>query len=56
MNAFDPEELALLAAIHAEPKDDTPRLVWADWLEAHDAPEHVFIEDMTIERIEDAGD
>ncbi len=35
-----PEELALLAAIHAEPREDTPRLVYADWLEEHDQAEY----------------
>jgi uncharacterized protein (TIGR02996 family) len=29
---------ALLAACHADPDDDTPRLVLADWLEEHDDP------------------
>lgn len=29
------EEAALLAAICAEPTDDTPRLVYADWLQEH---------------------
>jgi uncharacterized protein (TIGR02996 family) len=30
---------ALLAAILAAPDDDTPRLVYADWLDEHDQPE-----------------
>ena len=29
------ERDALLAAIHAAPEDDAPRLVYADWLEEH---------------------
>ena len=33
-----PDLQALLAACHAEPDDDTPRLVLADWLEEHDDP------------------
>src|SRR6266508_240747 len=33
------EEDALLAAIYANPDDDTPRLVYADWLDEHDQPE-----------------
>jgi uncharacterized protein (TIGR02996 family) len=37
---FHPEELALLAAIHAEPRDDTPRLVYADWLQEHGQEEY----------------
>jgi uncharacterized protein (TIGR02996 family) len=32
-HTFGPEELALLADIHAAPRGDTPRLVYADWLE-----------------------
>ncbi len=30
---------ALLAAVLAEPHDDTPRLVYADWLDEHGQPE-----------------
>ena len=33
------EEHALLAAVVAHPDDDTPRLVYADWLQEHDQPE-----------------
>ena len=33
------EEAALLAAIVAHPADDTPRLVYADWLDEHGRPE-----------------
>jgi uncharacterized protein (TIGR02996 family) len=33
------EEEALLQAIHANPDDDTPRLVYADWLDEHGQPE-----------------
>src|SRR4029450_12736445 len=33
-----PELRALLAACHADPDDDTPRLVLADWLDEHDDP------------------
>ena len=33
-----PEWEAFLAAIVAEPDDDTPRLVAADWLDEHDRP------------------
>jgi uncharacterized protein (TIGR02996 family) len=29
---FNDEELALLDAIHADPRNDTPRLAYADWL------------------------
>src|SRR5262245_6887248 len=32
------DEQALLAAIIAEPEEDTPRLVYADWLDEHDRP------------------
>ena len=31
-----PELLALLAAVKAEPDDDTPKLVLADWLQEQD--------------------
>lgn len=37
---FHPEELALLAAIHAQPKDNTIRLVYADWLQENGQPEY----------------
>ena len=30
------EEQALVATIHAYPREDTPRLVFADWLDEHD--------------------
>lgn len=33
------DEAALLRAIHAHPDDDTPRLVYADWLDDHGQPE-----------------
>lgn len=33
---IDPTELSLLAAILSNPDDDTPRLVYADWLEGQD--------------------
>ncbi len=33
------DEAALLAAIHANPDEDTPRLVYADWLDEHGQPE-----------------
>src|SRR3954462_8825111 len=36
---MDAEERALLAAIIAHPDEDTPRLVYADWLQEHDLPE-----------------
>src|SRR4051794_1869690 len=29
------DEIALLAAIRANPDEDTPRLVYADWLDEH---------------------
>jgi len=31
-------EAAFLAAIRAQPEDDAPRLVFADWLDEHDRP------------------
>jgi uncharacterized protein (TIGR02996 family) len=33
------DQHALLAAIRQNPDDDTPRLVYADWLQEHDQPE-----------------
>lgn len=33
------DEAALLNAIYANPDEDTPRLVYADWLDEHDQPE-----------------
>ncbi|WP_088260388.1 TIGR02996 domain-containing protein [Fimbriiglobus ruber] len=39
MKQFHPDELSLLAAIHSSPKDDLPRLVYADWLEEHNQPD-----------------
>jgi uncharacterized protein (TIGR02996 family) len=33
------DEAALLAAITAHPDEDTPRLMYADWLEEHDQPD-----------------
>lgn len=30
---------ALLAAIRANPRDDAPRLIMADWLDEHNEPE-----------------
>ncbi|MBA4065338.1 MAG: hypothetical protein C0501_16830 [Isosphaera sp.] len=32
------EEAALLAAVCADPDEDTPRLAYADWLDEHDRP------------------
>ena len=36
---MDADERALLNAIIADPDEDTPRLVYADWLQEHDRPE-----------------
>ena len=33
------EQLAFVQAICTEPADDTPRLVYADWLQENDQPE-----------------
>src|SRR5579885_1332261 len=35
---MSPDEQALLAAVAANPADDLPRLVYADWLEEHGRP------------------
>ena len=32
---FSDEELALIDAIHADPRDDAPRLAYAEWLDLH---------------------
>jgi uncharacterized protein (TIGR02996 family) len=37
---FQKEELSLLAAVHASPKDDTVRLAYADWLEENGEPDY----------------
>jgi uncharacterized protein (TIGR02996 family) len=37
------EEQGFLAALRAEPKDDTTRLVYADWLEERDDPRGEFL-------------
>jgi uncharacterized protein (TIGR02996 family) len=37
---FSDEELALIAAIHADSKNDAPRLAYADWLAKNDGHEH----------------
>ena len=52
------EQAALLAAIVAEPDDDTPRLVYADWLQEHDDEEQArFIRDsIGLEWLEDHED
>jgi uncharacterized protein (TIGR02996 family) len=36
--AFSNEERGLLEAIHADPRDDALRLIYADWLEEHELP------------------
>jgi uncharacterized protein (TIGR02996 family) len=38
------EEAAFRAAIRAEPADDTPRLVFADWLDEHGRPDEAAVE------------
>jgi len=38
VTATDPTAVAMLQAIVSEPGDDTPRLVYADWLDEHDQP------------------
>lgn len=52
------EQAALLAAIVAEPDEDTPRLVYADWLQEHGDDEQAqFIRDsIQIEWLEDYED
>ena len=43
MSDPQPEADALLDAIFAEPDDDTPRLVYADWLDDRDDPRGPFL-------------
>jgi uncharacterized protein (TIGR02996 family) len=52
------EQAALLAAIVAEPDEDTPRLVYADWLQEHgDEEQATFIRDsVRLEWLEDYED
>jgi uncharacterized protein (TIGR02996 family) len=44
------EEEALLAAVYANPDDDTPRLVYADWLDEHGDAERAEFIRLQIER------
>jgi len=44
------DEAALLRAICAHPDEDTPRLVYADWLDEHDQPERAEFIRVQIER------
>ena len=43
------DEVALLRAIYANPDDDTPRLVYADWLDEHDQSERAELIRVEIE-------
>ncbi len=45
-----PDELGLLKAIAADPADDLPRLVYADWLDEHDRPARAEFIRLQIER------
>jgi uncharacterized protein (TIGR02996 family) len=38
-NRIHPDQSAILMAIRADPENDIPRLVYADWLEEHEQPE-----------------
>src|SRR5215203_2415404 len=44
------DESALLAAILANPDEDTPRLVYADWLQENGQPERAEFIRLQIER------
>lgn len=37
---YTDQEMALIEAIHAAPRDDQPRLAYADWLEQHGAGDY----------------
>jgi uncharacterized protein (TIGR02996 family) len=58
MFAIPDEQAALLSAICAEPDEDTPRLVYADWLQEHgDEEQATFIrEAVRLEWLEDYED
>src|SRR5262245_46162790 len=45
------ERDALLAAVLAEPDDDGPRLVFADWLDDHGEPERAELIRLQIDRV-----
>jgi uncharacterized protein (TIGR02996 family) len=44
------DEAALLDVIRARPEEDTPRLIYADWLDEHDQPERAEFIRAQIER------
>jgi uncharacterized protein (TIGR02996 family) len=48
------DEAALLAAIQAHPDEDTPRLMYADWLDEHGQPERA--EFIRLQCAPDAGE
>jgi uncharacterized protein (TIGR02996 family) len=50
------DEPALLAAIAADPDDDTVRLAYADWLDEHDRPERAEFIRAQCERAAGRGD
>ena len=37
---FSSDELAILTAVHAHPKSDLPRLVYAKYMDDHGEPDH----------------
>src|SRR5579884_1935214 len=39
LSEYTDEDWAFLAAINAAPRDDAPRLIYADWLDEHGDPE-----------------
>jgi uncharacterized protein (TIGR02996 family) len=52
---MSPEE-AFLADIIAHPDDDTPRLVYADWLDEHDQPDRAEFIRVQIQHFHESGD
>jgi uncharacterized protein (TIGR02996 family) len=50
------DEAALLAVIRAQPEEDTPRLIYADWLDENDQPERAEFIRSQIERAGLDGD
>src|SRR3954464_6337103 len=49
------EEAGLLDAIHASPREDGPRLVYADWLEDHGQAEYAGFIRLQVARAAQVG-
>jgi uncharacterized protein (TIGR02996 family) len=53
--AAENEEAGLLDAIHASPREDAPRLVYADWLEDHGQAEYAVFIRLQVARAAQVG-